>query len=91
MRIDLRKKLKLCRQSDFETITDWITIMRDIPTCEPQEESNLWLVYPIDFFDALDDRSYSEFKAQLPTIDVNNTFCRMWSLGCSNVLQWLLA
>jgi hypothetical protein len=72
MRMDTRKKLKNCRQDDFESITDYherflflVNAVNDTQENDVDAED-----VAMDFFDNLNDRSYGEFKAQF-TNDVN--------------------
>jgi len=72
MRMDLRKKLKQCRQSDFESITDYheryVHCVNSVNEVQEQDLDEADMA--MDFFDNLNDRSYGEFKAQF-TNDVN--------------------
>ena len=72
MRMDLRKKMKKCRQSDFETITEYHERYSHLVSCvnDIQEEELNEADVAMDFFDNLNDRMYSEFKAQFIN-DVN--------------------
>lgn len=72
MRMDLRKKLKQCRQSDFESIVEYHERYLHLVNAvnEIQENDIDEADVAMDFYDNLNDRTYGEFKTQF-TNDVN--------------------